>query len=88
MAKLPKLKIKNHFKKPIEERICDFAEGAEILRDYLPENYKTTMLNPVIVAVEGKLIHSYDELVAIANQDFYKDREFLEVVIHPAFGGG
>ncbi len=88
MANSPKLKIKNHFKKPLEEIICDLSEGQEILSEYLPENYKTMMLNAVIVAVEGKLIHTYDELLQIANQDFYKNKAFLEVVIHPAFGGG
>jgi hypothetical protein len=88
VAKLPKLKIKNYFKRPLEEKICDLEKGEGFLRDYLPEDYGTSVLTAVLVAVEGELIHSYDELTQIAKQDFYKDREFLKVVIHPAFGGG
>ena len=88
MAKSPKLKIKNYIKRPLEEKICNLKEGEDILQVYLPKNYKTGDIAAALIAVEGQRIHSYDELIKIVNQDFYKDREFIEVMIHAAFGGG
>ncbi|MFC1928804.1 hypothetical protein ACFLWC_07195 [Chloroflexota bacterium] len=84
MTELPKLKIKKHFGQPVEEKICDLEEAQYFLLNYLPSAHGAGIL----VTVEGQLIHSYEELVRIANQDFYKDKEFLEVGIYPALGGG
>jgi hypothetical protein len=38
--------------------------------------------------IDGKKIRSYDELVEIASQDKYKDKEYIEVktILHMAGG--
>jgi hypothetical protein len=38
--------------------------------------------------VEGEVMHSYEELVQLASQDHYKDRDFLEVRVETIIGGG
>jgi len=38
-----------------------------------------------MVMVEGSLVRSYEELVQIASQDDYRDREFLNVELLPMF---
>lgn len=88
MAKLPKLKIRKYLGRQVEEKICDFEEGGDFLLDYLPNTYRTGVFVAFFVAVDGQLIHSYEELVQLANQDSYKHKEFLEVMVRPAFGGG
>jgi hypothetical protein len=41
-----------------------------------------------IILVEGQRVYSYDELVQLASQDKYKNKEFIEVVgILPISGG-
>ena len=34
------------------------------------------------------MINSYQELIQLAIQDRYKDKEFLEVILEPVIGGG
>ena len=41
-----------------------------------------------IVVIDGKNIRSYEELVAVASQERYRDQEFIEVVQIPAVMGG
>ena len=80
MSKLPKLKIKKHFGGyPLEEKICDFEQAKDFLFNYG---------GSVIVAVERQVTHSYEELVQLATQDCYKDKEFLEVELYTRAGGG
>jgi len=80
MSKSPKLKIKKHFGgSRLEEKICDFEQAQYLLLNWW---------DSVIVAVEGQVIHSYEELVQLATQDCYKDKEFLEVGLYPQAGGG
>jgi hypothetical protein len=38
--------------------------------------------------VEGEVIHSYEELIRLASQDRYKDRDFLEVQMETVVAGG
>ena len=83
--KLPKLKIKKHFGGLLqEERIYDFEEARTFLINYWPSEHWAG----VMVAVEGQLVHSYDELVQLATQERYKDREFIEVGLYPQVAGG
>jgi molybdopterin converting factor small subunit len=41
-----------------------------------------------IITVEGQTVRSYDELVQIATQDKYQNKEFIEVVLLPPVAGG
>ena len=41
-----------------------------------------------IILVEGRKVHSHDDLVQLATQDNYKNKEFIEVnLILPFLGG-
>ncbi len=80
MSELPKLKIKKHFGGyPLEEKICEFEQAQNFLSNYWAS---------VIVAVEGQVTRSYEELVQLAALDCYKGKESLEVLVTPAMGGG
>ena len=41
-----------------------------------------------IIMVDGRKVHSYDELVQLASQDDYKNKEFIEVNLVLPFLGG
>lgn len=85
MSDLPKLKIKKHFGGgPAEEKICAFGQARDCLGGYFPSQHWAG----VLVAVDGQLIHSYEELLQLATQEDYKNREFIEVGIYPQAGGG
>jgi len=79
MAKLPKLKIKRPiwYGYPVEE-IHDFEQAQYFL-------FSTF----TFVVVEGQVVNSYEELVQLAAQDSYKDKEFIEVDLrYDMIGGG
>jgi len=78
MSKLPKLKVKRPCGYPVEE-IHDFEQAKYFLFGYGPNTF---------VIVEGRVINSYQELIQLATQDYCKDKEFLEVILEPAIGGG
>lgn len=78
MSKFPKLKIRRPCAYPAEE-IRDFEQVKYFLFSYGPNT---------IVIVEGKVVNSYQELIQIAIQDRYKDKEFLEVMLESVIGGG
>ena len=94
MSSLPKLKIKYPFGRP-SEVICEleeaeyrFSHGDEVLIG--PEGqeqarYRFIYGGDVMVMVEGSLVRSYEELVQIASQEDYRDREFLNVELLPMF---
>lgn len=42
----------------------------------------------VMVLFDGRRVHSYEELVQLAGQDGYRDRETVELVILPIIEGG
>jgi hypothetical protein len=44
--------------------------------------------DPFLVVVEGQHVRSFEELLDLAGQERFKDREFLEVEIHPLLAGG
>ena len=73
MSKLPKLKVQSLFGSGNEPDICDL-EQAKNRFDYGSET---------IVLVEGQVVNSHEELIELASQDQYKDKEFLEVVLSP-----
>ena len=76
MSRLPKLRIRFPSGSP-GEYICELEQA----KDYL--NF-----NEGVFLVEGQGIQSYDELVSIATQDKYKNKEFLEVELLHIIGGG
>jgi len=78
MPKLPKLKVKKPFGYPSEE-IRDFEQAKYFLFSYGAST---------IVMVEKQVVNSYDELLQLAAQDCYKDKESLDVVVLPAIVGG
>ena len=77
MSKSPKLKVKLPFGDPSED-ICELEQA----------KYRFTYSQDVLVVVEGQVVNSYEELVQLANQDNYKDKEFLEVELIPGIVGG
>ncbi len=91
MSKLPKLKIRYPFGHPdkdtieLEQAEYRFRHGDEvqIMAEGQVEQakYRFRYGDEVLVFVEGHLVNSYEELVQLASQDDYKDREFLEVVL-------
>ncbi len=78
MPELPKLKVTTWRCGYRCEEIRDLEKAREFL------NFDPTF----VVTVEGKVLSGYDELVRLAAQDSYKDKEFLEVVLLPLLGGG
>ena len=78
MSKLPKLKVQSPFESGNEGDICDL-EQAKRRFDYGSES---------VVLVDGQVANSYEELIQIATQKRYKDKEFLEVVLLPLIAGG
>ena len=78
MPKLPKLKIISTLR--YNEEICDLEQAKDIL--FRPSGILTH------VVIEGQLIQSYENLVQLASQDQYKDKEFLEVRELPIMPGG
>jgi len=43
---------------------------------------------PFVVVAEGKFIPSFDDLIELAKEDRFKDKEFLEVDIQTLLAGG
>ena len=68
MSRLPKLRVL----KPswdVAEEIRDFEQGK-----YLPFNTEN-----IWIVVEGQVIDSYEDLVRLAADPRFKDKEFLEI---------
>lgn len=76
MYRLPKVKIELPSGEPSE-----YIYELEQARDYL--NF-----NEGVFMVEGQGIQSFDELIRIASQDKYKDKEFIVVEWAQIIGGG
>ena len=69
MSKLPKLEVSWSFRQPSEE-------------PYDLEQAKEFLFDPGVLAfVDGQPINGYDELVQLAAQDKYKDKEVLKVIL-------
>ncbi len=85
MDKLPRLKIRKYFGGgPQEEKVCEFEQARELLANYWPSDQWAG----VLVAVDGQLIHSHEELRRLASKEPYRDKEFIQVGIYPQAGGG
>jgi len=78
MSELPKLKVTTWHRGYQCEDICDLEQAKDFL------NFDSTYQ----VTVEGQVLSCYDQLVRLVAQDFYKDKEFIEVVLLPLIGGG
>jgi len=78
MPKLPKLKVRTIRELELVEEVLDIEQA------------KYLVLATAHVLVEGQRIISYEELVQLASQEMYRDREFLEVILLPieVAGGG
>ena len=77
MSELPKLKIK----------IPHWHGDKEIIRGWKDAEKLFTQFKGTVV-VEGEIVDSHKELVKLASQEPFKDREFLEVTILVAIAGG
>ena len=77
MSKLPKLRIKRTWN-PVEE-IHDLEQARTLLFSRGAD---------MLVIVEGQMVSSYNELVQLAAQAPYKDKESLEVVMTPLWPAG
>ncbi len=78
IPKLPKLKVSTVSELQHVEYFLDFEQAKNIVFGY------------AIVLVEGHRVISYDELVKLASQEMYRNREFLKVELVPieVAGGG
>lgn len=79
MSGRPKLKVIDWSEgNPSSEEICDFEQAKGFF------DYGSTLL----IKVEGQVLIGYDELVRLADQAGYRNKEFLEVELVPLLGGG
>lgn len=76
MSHLPKLKIKLPAGNPSED-VCELEQAKHLLN-----------FDNGVIMVDGKTVYTYDELVDLATQDNYKNKEFLEVVLLQVIEGG
>ena len=77
MSKLPKLKVRRTWN-PVEET-HDLEQARHLLFSRGAD---------MLVIVEGQMVNSYEELVQLAAQEPYKDKESLEVVMTPLWPAG
>jgi hypothetical protein len=76
LSRLPKIKIKLPYGDPTE-----YVYELEQIKNLL--NFSEG-----VFLAEGHSIQSYDDLISIASQDKYRDREFLEVELLKPIDGG
>ena len=78
MNKLPKLKIRTMRELKLVEEVLDINQAQHLF------------YSEAHILVEGQRMLSHDELVKLAAQEEYSNREFLEVVLLPleAAAGG
>jgi len=81
MSKLPMIKVKWQMaSEHLEETTCDLEQAKGVIFG---------SWSWAFIVAEGKLIHTYDELVQLAHRKEYQDKELLNVVLlDPAIGGG
>jgi hypothetical protein len=76
MSPSPKLKIKLPCGDP-SEYLIDLEQAKQYLN-----------FSEGVFSIEGQGIQSYDQLVQIASQDKYRNKEFLVVELLQIIGGG
>ena len=77
MSSLPKLRVVNPYW-DVSEEVRDFEQGK-----YLPFSAAS-----FAVVVEGQVISSYEELLKLAAEEPYKDKDLLEVKLTEIISGG
>jgi hypothetical protein len=77
MSRFPKLKVTHWIDGKTSQEILDFEQAPDFLFNY-----------DVIVAVEGEVIRSYEELVRLASRDQFRERDFLDVQLETVIAGG
>lgn len=77
MSEFPKLKVTHLIDGHRSEEMIDFEQAPYFLFNY-----------DVIVAVEGEVIRSYQELVQLASRERFRDRDFIEVQMETIIAGG
>jgi hypothetical protein len=76
MAGSPRLTIKKYFgNASLDQMELSVAEAKSQLDYFWTKNGGSN----VIVAIDGKKLHSYDELVELVNQERYKNKSYIEV---------
>jgi hypothetical protein len=78
VSALPKLRIR--LPAPSETRDICSLEQARYRFDWGRD--------PFLIVVEGQAVDSFENLMKLAGQDRFKDREFLEVEVQPLLAGG
>ena len=76
MAKSPKLKIKNTLHN-VSEGVHELEKGRDL-----------PFCEHILIVVEDYVINTYEELLDLAAQDNYKDKEFLDVKILDVLSDG
>jgi hypothetical protein len=76
MAGAPKLLVKKYFGSATIQQMEFTLDEAKGFLDYF---WTKDGSSNVIVSVDGQAIKSYEELVAVASQDRYKNKGFMEV---------
>jgi hypothetical protein len=76
MSRLPKIRIKLPSGNPGE-----YIYELEQARDFL--NFREG-----VFVIDGQGVQSYDDLVRIATQDKYKDKEIIDIVLLHLIDGG
>ena len=77
MSKLPKLKVKSS---PwfADEEVRDIEETKHLIFSFVG----------ALLWIDGQVVKSYEELIQLAAQECYQDKEFLETVVLLPLGGG
>jgi hypothetical protein len=76
MAVSPRLTIKKYFgNASLDQMELSLADAKSQLDYFWTKNGGSN----VIVAIDGKKLRSYEELVELVNQDRYKNKSFIEV---------
>jgi hypothetical protein len=73
----PKLKVTHVIDGQPSREMIEFEQAPHFLFNY-----------DVIVAVEGEVIRTYEELVQLASRDCFRGRDFLEVQMETIIAGG
>lgn len=76
MSGLPRLRIKKYFGSATVQQMELNLEEA---KDYLAYFWTKEGSSNIKVAVDGQQINSYEELVALAQKECYRDKAFVDV---------
>ena len=81
MSNLPKLSVVwQTMDNGLEETICDFEQAKGLVFGRWPWG---------LIAAEGEMVRSYEELVQLANRDEHKNKKLLNILLlDPIIGGG